>query len=321
MPDANEFIQQILPQLFPIFLIFFVLMGVAVFFLYIRPTQRKKKIEKSRIAELEAELNLYKSGQYGLVDIPDTAELPDLDQLLSFSDEPVSRITKQSEVTHSFGQQVYQMTLDTGQEVAAKELIRILKNRDDDRYIVQMASGVYQSFVNKREVKQEFAAVMKDLQESVSQADAPVTESSVIEPEFAREPEVKKPSSVTLKDLAETPMIPKPQYGDTEIPGDLPSYKLDDISPTREKGLLGRTKVVYEDLPELNLAKAIEAYLQFRLHQTDLFAGRHIHIHPSNEGGIKIQVDKDYYEMVHDVEDEQVKNFIQQCIQEWQERL
>ena len=101
------------------------------------------------------------------------------------------------------------------------------------------------------------------------------------------------------------------------MPGDLPSFKLDDNPYERPKR--GQKKEV-KPVPELNIAGAIEAYLQYKLHNTPEYAGHSIHIYPSPDGGVSIEVDGRYYDAVGDIPDTEVREFIAGAIQEWQDR-
>jgi hypothetical protein len=73
-------------------------------------------------------------------------------------------------------------------------------------------------------------------------------------------------------------------------------------------------------MPEINIASAIQAYLQHKLWQERAFPGRMIHVHSAPSGGVMIQVDNDYFESVGEVSDPAVREYIAAAIQEWQER-
>jgi hypothetical protein len=106
------------------------------------------------------------------------------------------------------------------------------------------------------------------------------------------------------------------------MPGDLPRFTLEE-EPQKIKtrgGLLGRTKTEFVPVPELNIAGAIEAYLQHKLQNTPDFVGRSIHVNPTEDGGVAIEVDGTHYEAVSDVTDDTVRNFLSTTIQEWQQR-
>ncbi|MFP4321782.1 MAG: hypothetical protein ACLFTK_04945 [Anaerolineales bacterium] len=67
-----------------------------------------------------------------------------------------------------------------------------------------------------------------------------------------------------------------------------------------------------------SIARQIDAFLQTRLAASDDYAGRDIHVRPSPEGGVAIHVDGAVYEAVGDVEEEGVRQFLQETIQAWE---
>ena len=72
-------------------------------------------------------------------------------------------------------------------------------------------------------------------------------------------------------------------------------------------------------LEMLDLATAIETYLQHKLKHTPEYAEREIHVRSAPGGGVLIQVDAQFYEAVSDVEDDPIRQFLMATIQEWQE--
>src|SRR5262249_11356221 len=109
-----------------------------------------------------------------------------------------------------------------------------------------------------------------------------------------------------------SPPPPIPASG--VLPGDLPSFKLDDNPLAKPKR---GQKLEQKPVPEINIAGAIEAYLQYKLQHSPEYAGHSIHIHPAPGGGVSIEADGKYYEAVSDVADPAVREFIAQAIQEW----
>jgi hypothetical protein len=102
-----------------------------------------------------------------------------------------------------------------------------------------------------------------------------------------------------------------------KLPGDLPSFKLDDNPmPKLKRGQRNDLPPV----PEINIAGAIEAYLQHKISLTPDYAGRSIHIYPASGGGVSIEVDGKYFEAVSDVSDPVVREFLSDTISEWQDR-
>ena len=73
-------------------------------------------------------------------------------------------------------------------------------------------------------------------------------------------------------------------------------------------------------VPEINIAGAIETYLQHKKSLTPEYANRSIHIYPAPGGGVSIEVDGKYFEAVSDVTDADVREFLSETISEWQDR-
>ncbi|HEX2620566.1 MAG TPA: hypothetical protein VHL11_10470 [Phototrophicaceae bacterium] len=171
----------------------------------------------------------------------------------------------------------------------------------------------------------------------------------VYEPETYQpddQPEVYQPYSDGMDDLdlpdldslstiptpmASSPMPPTrpkpvsaPILGaDGKIPGALPNYRAQPTEPKKviRKGLFRPPQVEFEPIPELNIASAIETYLQHKLQFTPEYADHEIHIHSAPGGGVRIQVDQAYYDAVGDVADPEIRDFISSTIQEWQQHL
>jgi len=250
---------------------------------------------------------------------------------------------------------VQHVQLNSGPIAPAQEIISILRDEDDGKLIIQVGDTAYRTLADSVEVKRLFTQVMKELAGTITKPDsnpparkryvvgqpeetkstsqskatpkpqrkqAPVddTVSSIRdllnseseEPEFEPTPPPAKPRPKAT--------TPPPPTSDGTMPGDLPSYKLDDNPiKTEKKGRFG-TKTEAEPVPELDLAAAIETYLQYKLQHTPDYAGRQIHIHGTPSGAIRIQVDDTYYDFVDEVADPDVRAFLQSTIAEWQDR-
>src|SRR5262249_54663328 len=111
-----------------------------------------------------------------------------------------------------------------------------------------------------------------------------------------------------------------------EATGDLPPgvlrfKKMDELGPTHTVGRFGQVKVSKEkiEVPELNIAEAIEKYLQYKIGQTPGFQNRGIHVRPTASGGVRIVAEGKTYESVDDVANQEIRSFIKQTISEWQD--
>ncbi|MBC7812499.1 MAG: hypothetical protein H7175_15200 [Burkholderiales bacterium] len=268
---------------------------------------------------------------------PGTGDLPDLDSLLGIDTNAVPA-----------RKSTFSVRLQDGGTVEAAEVLVIMRDITTGDLIVEMNGKAYRDlkriasddpelqrrYTNTlRDLSSKSALVAKDIAfgeapaSSVSQEE-PAT-SSDAPPDFesgdAPMPDLHSltgmsPAAATYNPPAHTsnPLPPG------SLPGDLPSFKLPDASPIEAKrgllgGVRGPKKQEFQPVPEINIAAAIEAYLQHKIVNTPEWKGRNIHVHPANDG-VRIQVDTMYYEAVGEVEDPIVREFLAATIQEWQER-
>ncbi|UCC64476.1 MAG: hypothetical protein JSV36_05300 [Anaerolineae bacterium] len=71
---------------------------------------------------------------------------------------------------------------------------------------------------------------------------------------------------------------------------------------------------------QINLADQIEELLHYRLTVHPTLALRSIHVRPSFGGGVRIVVDNTSYDSVDEVPEEEIREFIQATIREWNAR-
>ena len=86
---------------------------------------------------------------------------------------------------------------------------------------------------------------------------------------------------------------------------------------------MGRVAMGYkpepvEQAPLLSIPDQIEQVLQKHLADLPQYADRSIHVRPSPFGGVRIEVDGQFYEGVGDVADVQVRALIQDAVREWE---
>lgn len=284
----------------------------------------------------------------------DTSDLPPLDMLLGTLDEepqpepaPPSTPDAPPEIVQLRQAEngVQHVLLDSGQIAPTREVITILRDEDDGKLIIQVGDTAYRTLADSADVKRLFTQVMKELATTITQPDSNpparkryvVGQPERVKPAPAPKPQPKptpQPDSVSsirelLIDEEENEPVPPPTAkkapppppkSDGVMPGDLPSYKLDDNPIKTEKKGRFSSKTEAEALPELDLAGAIETYLQYKLQHTPEYYGRQIHIHGTPTGSIRIQVDDSYYDFVDEVADAEIRSFLQSTIAEWQDR-
>lgn len=200
----------------------------------------------------------------------------------------------------------FAVSLSEGGNAEVVEVMAVLRDVVDGHLIVQMGDRAYQPGSADSDFSQRFSKVMRELSSSSSKSAAPT--SPPIQTQSA--PPAQPPT-------ASTRVSPPPVTPDGRMPGDLPSFRLEDNPVQKHKR---GQKSEAKPIPELDIAGAIEAYLQHKLRHTPEFAGRSIHIFPSPDGGVSIEVDGQYFDAVTSVTDPTVREFLSGAINEWQQR-
>lgn len=346
----GDFLQQIpFALLINVCLLGAILVGALWFVAYWRPKKRRERAlaENPAAGYVTAE-QFEASGQSAY----DTGLLPDLD-MLTENDSPMPQQTPQLSPPLRVPKGMYTVQLANDSLTDATELVTVLRDEDDGRLVVQIGDIAYRSLADAPDAKKQFVKIMKELSEVVNSDDprppgdyrqqvgAPISHPEPqSEPDYEPEleqfvPELDEPpldmltdmpaasSEPSLRDLLDTPPPPPaPRVArDGTMPGDLPSFKLEDMNAKVSRGgLFGRKKVEYDPIPEIDIGKAIEEYLQYKRRQNNDFEGRRIHVRSAPGGLIRIQVDEHFYDAVDEVEDADVRLYLQETIQEWQQR-
>jgi hypothetical protein len=238
-------------------------------------------------------------------DLPDQGELPDLDDLLKV-EAPARSANGTTTVQTS-----------AGETVEVTEVLTVLRDVKEGGLLIRIGSQLHRNppALADAEFKRRFNGTVRDLYQSISDTslnkkatgEAPATVAAP-EPEPVSAPAPAAPPTASTPAAAPAPAA--------AMPGDLPRFNLPD---TMEKPKRGR-KVPKEPIPEINIAEAIEEFLQYKLSSTPQFAGRSIHVRSAVGGGLRIDVDDLSYETVGEVADTEVRAFLQSAIDEWQSR-
>jgi hypothetical protein len=223
-------------------------------------------------------------------------DLPDLDSLLNVdpsAPRPAQRGT-------------FILKTTAGESIEAVEVMTILRDVAEGGLIIQIGDKVFRNppALADAEFKRRFNSTVRDLYQSIG--DTSLSTKATGEMTTAE----VEPSS------ALPPVMPPPPVPGAPAPGDLPKFKLPDFQEKPKRGRKGPA----EPIPEINIAGAIEEYLQYKLAMTPQFARRYLHVRPSVGGGLRIDVDDKSYETVGDVEDTAIRDFLQATIEEWQSR-
>lgn len=167
-----------------------------------------------------------------------------------------------------------------GRVVEAAEMLIIARDRVSDNLIVQIGENAYDGTEGgvDGEFRRRFVKIMREL--------------SDIAPELSKSSSKPKQNAPPARPAPQP--VPEPRAPETRA-----SASHTDISPD-------------------DLAGQIDMFLQRKLQTEPELAARGIRIHSAAGGGVRIEVDGQFYESVGDVEDEAVRQYIQQTIAEWQ---
>ena len=327
----GDLIRQILGPIIALCVLGFVLAVVMVFIVRAR-TGRTAEEKKRRTQPAYVPAAAPARPQVGPTNLD---QLPDLDLLVDDpAPPPTTNVQPASAApTRTAKTGMFSVNVNDGSSAQAVEVVTILRDVVDGGLIIQMGDKTYRDLGNDDTFRHSFLKIMRELSPIVTQSPQPADKQEVAAQERAEAPDTQTDEVADMPDVrdlleesAATPPAtsrpaPPPVIGG-QMPGDLPNFTLEEEPQTikTKGGLLGRTKTEFIPVPELDIAGAIEAYLQHKLQTTTDFAGRSIHVHPAEDGGVAIEVDGTHYEAVGDVTDDAVRNFLSTTIQEWQQR-
>lgn len=167
----------------------------------------------------------------------------------------------------------------------AVEVMRIWRDISDGSLIIQIGGQYYRhaAAINNPEQRRRFEAVVRTL-------------SAMINLPSAAAP---KPVSASS-----TPSLSAP----TPTP----------VAESTRRGLFGRSKPAEPEQPS-GIAVQIEEFLQARLLDSP-FSTRSIHIRPTLDHGVRIEVDGHFYDSIAEVIDPDVREFLTNIMREWEAR-
>jgi hypothetical protein len=248
----------------------------------------------------------------------ETREMPDLDSLLN--SPPPAPPAKGARPG------VQPVTLTDGETVEAIELLTVMRDVSGGGLIVEINEKKYRvrGSMSDTEFRNKLKSLMKEVATALG-GSAPLN-APVGTPNGASvpTPSVAAPSVAVSSDTP-TPAAPVevPRFTPSAPPAssavfDLPKFSLDNTNtPMSRKELKQQMNA---PIAQIDIAGAIEAFLQHKLATTAQFPGRQIHVKPAKDGGIRIQVDSEFFESVGDVSEGDIQAFLKATIAEWQER-
>lgn len=332
--EFSEFFRQMPPGLIAnLCTIGTMLLALMVYFGFVKPRRAQRRLAEREAAVHEREIQAL----YGIPE-EDGHDMPDMDSLIGgdqpdimprtppSAPTPVPAPQPQKTVIPTRRKGEYAVRLNTGQNARAVEVISVLRDSVDNRLIVQIGDTGYRTLVDQSDAHANFSEIMRELANTIAQPDEgyPAETQPAVETFELVEGEESEPldfpdldvlSSVSPPPSAPAASRPKPE---APRPGDLP--KVQQQTQVKSGGFLRPAKVEVEPVQEINIASAIQAYLQHKLWQERAFPGRMIHVHSAAGGGVMIQVDENYFESVGEITDSEVREYIATTIQEWQER-
>ncbi len=205
------------------------------------------------------------------------------------------------------------------------ELLRVWRDLSDGSLIIEIGG---QRFTSAAELQganldRRFVNVVRDLTNLLKGAPQ--------QPAAASKLDAPKPAPVApAAPRRAAPSVPAAPSAASDIP-DKPTPKLPDLngempsmSPSTMFRQMGRVAMGYkpppsEETPNLSIPDQIEAVLQRRLMDMPEYADRSIHVRPSPFGGVRIEVDGEFFDGVGDVPDDEVRAMIQDVVREWEE--
>lgn len=243
-------------------------------------------------------------------------ELPDLDLLVGAEPLPGQRQAATAPVpvpaagpARKAG--TYWLNLSDGRRVEAADVLTVSRDLADGALIVQIGTVAYAhaADIADAEARRRLKAALRELAQQMTAA--------------------PRDTQNTPKAQAAAPVVPpdpppavRPAQPASPAPAPTPtgdgSWNLPNFAEMANEPLKLRGGMPKQSVPEINIASAIEAYLQHKLLRTPGFEQRRLHIHSAPGGGVQIEADGRFYEAVSDIEDSVTREFIAQAIQEWQ---
>lgn len=203
------------------------------------------------------------------------------------------------------------MNKPTSDPTDAVEVMRVWRDLSDGTLIIQMGDRRYRSLAeinNSPDLVRRFTAVVRELWGMVNGGGA----AARVAPSESAAPLPSPEGSMGMK----------ARIG-------LLKDQLPEETPPRPSVLrqIGRTVTGQPATPPRlestgsgGIADAVEEFLQFKLTGHPEFAQRSIHIRPSIDGGVRIEVDGNSYQGIGDVVDPDVREFLFGVMKEWEAR-
>lgn len=322
-PGLGDFVSQI-PISFVLVPIFFgVLYIAAMFIVFRRAAERRRRRREAQAGGMMAMGGMVPAGAGGgfapmammsaqppkpkappITPLPPVANVPepDLDMLTTSLLDEAERLGTSAAPAVALPTAVPAAPVNMGAVAATQpapqnaiEVMRLWRDVDDGGLVVQMGDQRFRSLaeIQNPDLVRRLSAVVRDLTTMVSGT-----------------------AATPVMPIAPLPPRPVPTYTST-IPASDESAKAGGLFGRR----IGRsTPPKQDDTQPAGIFAAVEEYLQQKLTMTPQFATRSIHIRPSLDHGIKIEVDGTHYDSIDEVADPAVRDFLFTLMREWEAR-
>jgi len=330
MDDFSSLLRQIPIQLLVIPLIFGVLYIVLLGYILRRGALRRRKRREEKAMELGQQPQRYQSAapRYMLDEgnlpatratpaaksnrmaVPTTSLTslpePDFNMLVSARPGlPSVAAAALASITTLPEQEIVMVTPDAGTPRApmdAVEVMRVWRDISDGSLIIQMGGQQYRTMneIGNPDLTRRFTAVVRELWAMVGgQARASATLPAVENTPLS----AVAPARMGLLSKAADEEAAKPNIGR----GFARTITGQPATTTRVEKTSG-------------IADLIEEFLQFKLSTHPDFNRRSVHIRQTTDGGVRIEVDGQYYGGISDVQDASVRDYLVSVMREWDAR-
>ena len=199
------------------------------------------------------------------------ADLPDLDALASA--ELVQPAAPPAPPRPSG---TFSLALGEDETVDVVEVLTVLRDVGEGGLIIRIGDKAYRNppATADAEFKRRFHNTLRDLTDAQHPVDSRRETAEVVE---------------ALEEADETPVVEAPPVvprldPSVPAPGDLPKFMMPEGPPVKPKR---GQRPVAEPIPEIDIAGAIEAFLQHKLSRTPQYASRSIHVSSAPKGGVR----------------------------------
>jgi hypothetical protein len=198
------------------------------------------------------------------------------------------------------------------------ELLRVWRDLSDGSLIIEIGGQRFSSVSELQGAKldRRFLNVVRDLtamlRAASTQPPAP--------PKAPPKPAAAPPPQPAAAEATGQPDQPAKKPAPPPASDDLPSMAPGTMFKQMGRVAMGHKPDPVEETPELSIPEQIEQILQKHLADLPEYADRSIHVRPSPfGGGVRIEVDGQYFEGVGDVTEDKVRALIQNAVREWEQ--